>query len=162
MGKSASRKIKSLAVLAQITRHARTQGQRIVFTNGCFDLLHAGHIRTLEQAKRLGDILIVGINSDRSVRALKGKKRPIIQQQERALLLAALESIDYVIVFHEPTPLRLIEHLKPDVLVKGADWAGDEIVGRTFIEKAGGKVVRIPLFKGRSTSNLIERIRSLG
>ena len=155
----AQRKIKSAAALARIIRQARARGHRIVFTNGCYDLLHAGHVALLERAKQYGDRLIVAINSDRSVRALKGLQRPVVSQRNRALLLAALESVDYVTIFDDPTPQRLIERLKPHVLIKGADWSAGEIVGRAVVEHAGGRVVRVPLLKGYSTSRLIARIR---
>jgi rfaE bifunctional protein nucleotidyltransferase chain/domain len=138
----------------------KRNGQRIVFTNGCFDLLHPGHIRLFEQARALGDALVVAINSDASVRANKGDGRPIMPQEERAEILAALEAVDYVTVFDEPTPQRLIARLVPDVLVKGSDWGPDEVVGRAEVEAAGGRVVSIPLEAGYSTTNLIERIRS--
>ena len=156
---SARRKIKSLAALISIVRRANAQGLRVVFTNGCFDLLHAGHVALLERAKRLGDLLIVGVNSDRSVRALKGVNRPIVGQRDRALVLAALESVDYVTVFSDATPQRLVECLRPHVLIKGADWGGAEIVGRGVVQRDGGRVIRFPLVKGYSTSRLIERIR---
>lgn len=138
----------------------KRNGQCIVFTNGCFDLLHPGHIRLFEQARALGDALVVAINSDASVRANKGDGRPIMPQDERAEILAALEAVDYVTVFDEPTPQRLIARLVPDVLVKGSDWGPDEVVGRAEVEAAGGRVVSIPLEAGYSTTNLIERIRN--
>ena len=155
----ARRKIASLAAVMRIARRAETRGLKVVFTNGCFDLLHAGHVTLLERARRLGDLLIVGINSDRSVRALKGAGRPIVGQRDRALILAALESVDYVIVFDEATPRRLVERLRPHVLIKGADWGTTEIVGREIVRRDGGLVVRFPLVKSYSTSRLIERIR---
>ncbi|MBI3331219.1 MAG: D-glycero-beta-D-manno-heptose 1-phosphate adenylyltransferase [Candidatus Omnitrophica bacterium] len=155
----AERKIKSPASLARLVRRATARGGTVVLTNGCFDLLHAGHIRLLERARRLGDLLIVGLNSDRSVRALKGPSRPLVGQRDRARLLAALESVDYVTVFHEPTPQRLIARLRPHVLIKGGDWNRSAIVGRDVVEARGGRVVRIPLLKGHSTSQLIARIR---
>jgi len=128
----------------------------VVFTNGCFDLLHTGHAKLLERAKRLGDLLVVGINSDRSVRAMmKGPGRPIVGQRDRAQLLAALESVDYVTIFNEPTPQQLIARLRPNVLIKGADWGASKIVGRELVQR----VVRFPLVKGYSTSRLIERIK---
>lgn len=126
----------------------------MVFTNGCFDLLHIGHLTIFERAKRLGDLLVVGVNSDRSVRALKGPSRPLVPERERARLIAALACVDYVTIFNEDTPVALIKTLKPDVLVKGADWKASEIVGREFVTR----VARIPLVRGRSTSELIERI----
>lgn len=138
----------------------RQSGGRIVFTNGCFDILHPGHIRYLESARNLGDALVVGVNSDRSVRALKGPSRPILNQQERCQLLAGLESVSYVTIFDEDTPLRLIQSILPDVLVKGGDWGADEIVGRKEVEAHGGKVVSLPYEAGQSTSAIIERILS--
>lgn len=139
---------------------AKRNGKRVVFTNGCFDLLHPGHIRGFEQAHSLGDILIVAINSDSTVRFLKGEDRPIIPQGERAEILAALAAVDYVAVFDEVTPREIIARVLPDVLLKGGDWGSNEIVGREEVEAAGGRVVSIPLEPGYSTSAIIERIRS--
>jgi len=136
-------------------------GRQLVFTNGCFDLIHAGHVRYLAQARALGDVLVVALNSDRSVRALKGEGRPILSEQERAEVIAALEAVDYVIVFDEETPRELIAALLPDVLVKGGDWPLDQIVGRDEVEAAGGKVLSLPYVEGSSTTELIERIKSL-
>ena len=155
-------KIKSVAALLPIVRRAKSSGRTVVVTNGCFDLLHAGHIRLLEQAKRLGNFLIVAINSDRSVRTLKGPGRPIVSQRDRALVLAGLSSVDYVTIFDELTPARVIERLHPQVLVKGADWGASQIIGREILERDHGRVVRIPLVKGYSTSRLIARITSSG
>ncbi len=134
---------------------------RTVFTNGCFDLLHPGHIQTLEASRALGDVLVVGLNSDASVRELKGSGRPVVPEQERAELLAALECVDAVIIFSEPTPRETIAALLPDVLVKGGDWADDEIVGRTEVEGAGGRVVSIPVVPDYSTSAILDKIRRL-
>ena len=136
----------------------RREGKRVVFTNGCFDLLHPGHVRYLAEARSLGDALIVGLNSDRSVRALKGEGRPILDESERAEVVAALEAVDYVVVFDEDTPQELIARLLPDVLVKGGDWPLDQIVGREEVEAAGGQVVSLPYIEGSSTSDIIERI----
>jgi rfaE bifunctional protein nucleotidyltransferase chain/domain len=136
----------------------RRDGKTLVFTNGCFDLLHPGHVRYLAEARALGDMLVVALNSDRSVRALKGEGRPILNQQERAELVAALEAVDYVTIFDEETPLELIAELLPDVLVKGGDWPLDQIVGREVVEGAGGRVVSLPYLEGSSTSDIIERI----
>lgn len=155
----AQRKVKSLAALARIARRARARGERVVFTNGCFDLLHAGHIALLERARRLGHLLMVGVNSDRSVRTLKGPGRPIVPERNRARLLAALESVDYVTVFDDETPERVIAAVRPAVLLKGADWPAQSIVGGRLVQGAGGRVVRIPLVRGCSTSALIARIR---
>jgi D-beta-D-heptose 7-phosphate kinase/D-beta-D-heptose 1-phosphate adenosyltransferase len=138
----------------------RAAGQAVVFTNGCFDLLHAGHVRLLEAARAEGDLLVVGLNSDASVRTLKGEGRPVLPAPERAETLLALEAVDAVIVYDEDTPLRVIEALRPDVLVKGADWALDAIVGRAEVEEAGGRVVRVELVPGRSTTRLVERIQT--
>ena len=138
----------------------RRLGQRIVFTNGVFDLLHPGHVRYLQAARREGDVLIVGINSDRSVRSNKGPSRPIMPEHERAEVLEALACVDAVVLFDEETPAVIIEALQPDVLVKGADWAADAIVGRDTVEARGGKVVRMPIESGWSTSAIIERARS--
>jgi len=139
----------------------RKEGKKIVFTNGCFDILHVGHTRYLKEAKRQGDILILGLNSDESVKALKGEKRPLIPENERADVIASLESVDYVTIFQELTPLELIEYLKPDVLVKGGDWKEDEVVGRESVGKWGGKVIIIPEIKGSSTTNIIEKIKKV-
>jgi len=135
-------------------------GNRLVFTNGCFDLLHAGHVRYLSEARALGDALVVALNSDRSVRELKGEGRPILNEQERAEVIAALEAVDYVVIFDEETPRELITALLPDVLVKGGDWPLDEIVGRDEVEAAGGRVLSLPYVEGSSTSDIIERIRN--
>jgi rfaE bifunctional protein nucleotidyltransferase chain/domain len=139
----------------------RERGRQVVFTNGCFDLLHPGHVHLLESARAEGDILIVGLNSDRSVRAIKGPHRPVLSESERAETVAALEAVDLVVIYDEPTPLHLIEALVPDVLAKGADWPADAIVGREIVEAAGGRVVRVELILGRSTTDVLGRIRSL-
>lgn len=136
----------------------KDNGRRVVFTNGCFDLLHPGHIRLLEQARALGDVLVVGLNSDRSVRELKGDGRPLVPARARAEVLAALEAVEAVVIFEEPTPRELVAALRPDVLVKGGDWGPEEIVGREEVEAAGGRVERIPLLEGYSTSALIAKI----
>jgi D-beta-D-heptose 7-phosphate kinase/D-beta-D-heptose 1-phosphate adenosyltransferase len=140
---------------------AKRNGRRVVFTNGCFDLLHPGHIETLEKARSLGDALVVGVNSDRGVRAMKGAGRPIMPERERAEILAALECVDGVVIFDEPTPREVIAALLPDVLVKGGDWASDQIVGREEVEAAGGKVISIPVVAGYSTTAILEKIRRL-
>ena len=138
----------------------RQVGRRIVFTNGVFDLLHPGHVRYLQAARREGDVLIVGLNSDRSVRANKGPSRPIMPEHERAEVLEALACVDAVVVFDDQTPADIIERLQPDVLVKGADWAEDAIVGRDTVEARGGRVVRMPIESGWSSSAIIERAKS--
>ncbi len=133
---------------------------RVVFTNGCFDLLHPGHIQSLEAARELGDALVVGLNSDRSVRELKGPGRPVIPEQERAEILASLECVDAVVIFDEATPQQIIAALLPDVLVKGGDWPDDGIVGRAEVEGAGGRVVRLPVVEGYSTTKILVKIRA--
>jgi D-beta-D-heptose 7-phosphate kinase/D-beta-D-heptose 1-phosphate adenosyltransferase len=133
-------------------------GKKIVFTNGCFDLLHIGHVRYLKAARAEGDVLVVGVNSDRSVRQIKGPGRPVVPENERAEVLASLVCVDFVTLFDEPDPLITIRSLTPDVLVKGADWEEDGIVGRDVVEAMGGRVVRIPLTEGASTSRIIENI----
>ena len=140
-------------------REWKRRGERVVFTNGCFDLLHAGHLKLLEAARAQGSRLIVAINSDRSVRALKGEDRPIVGEQERAETLLALEAVDRVVIYDEETPLETIVALEPDVLVKGADWPEDQIVGRDEVKRAGGRVVRVELTPGRSTTAIVEQIR---
>jgi D-beta-D-heptose 7-phosphate kinase/D-beta-D-heptose 1-phosphate adenosyltransferase len=137
----------------------RTEGRRIVLTNGCFDLLHPGHLALLEAARAEGDRLVVAINSDASVAAIKGPLRPVTHELERTELLLALEAVDRVVVYDEPTPIAVIRALRPDVLVKGADWPLDQIVGREDVEGAGGRVVRVEILPGRSTSGILERIR---
>lgn len=137
----------------------KRNGRRIVFTNGCFDLLHPGHIGSLEQARALGDALLVGLNSDASVRQLKGAGRPVLPERERAEILAALECVDGVVIFDDLTPREVIARLLPDVLVKGGDWPGDQIVGREEVEAAGGRVVSIPVVPGYSTTAILRKIR---
>jgi len=151
-------KIKSPRELKKILSRLKTQGKRIVFTNGCFDILHYGHIRYLEAAKRRGDILIVALNSDSSVKRIKGQNRPIINEGDRLTTIAALESVDYVTLFGEDTPLKLIKLLKPDVLIKGADWNKKNIVGADFVATYGGKVETVKLSLGRSTTKIIKKI----
>ncbi len=152
-------KIKTLKSLKKTIHFLKKRGKSAVFTNGCFDILHKGHINYLEKASTLADTLIVAINSDASVRALKGRSRPLFAARDRALAVAALEFVDYVVVFGEKTPFRIIKALKPNILVKGADWKKSHIVGRDTVESYGGRVVRIPLVKGYSTSTLIAKIR---
>jgi D-beta-D-heptose 7-phosphate kinase/D-beta-D-heptose 1-phosphate adenosyltransferase len=137
----------------------RQRGGRIVFTNGCFDLLHPGQVALLEAARAAGDVLVVGLNSDASVRGLKGEGRPLLPEHERAEALLALEAVDRVVVYSDPTPLELVRALRPDVLVKGADWAVEDIVGRAEVEEVGGRVVRVGLVPGRSTTSLVDRLR---
>lgn len=143
-------------------RFGRPREPRLVFTNGCFDLLHRGHVSLLERARALGDLLVVGLNSDASVRRLKGPGRPLVPVEDRAYLLASLRPVDAVTIFEEDTPLALIRALLPDVLVKGADYRPDEVVGAEVVRAAGGDVHLLPLDEGRSTSGLLERIRQGG
>ena len=151
-------KIKTKEDLHRIVEDLRKKGKRIVFTNGCFDLLHLGHIRYLEKAKSLGDILVVGVNSDRSVRNLKGPERPILPEEERAEILSGLGCVDYINLFDQLTPLELISSLQPHILVKGGDWTKETTVGKEVVERSGGEVVILPFEEGSSTSNLIETI----
>jgi D-beta-D-heptose 7-phosphate kinase/D-beta-D-heptose 1-phosphate adenosyltransferase len=155
-------KILTTSQLAPLLAQARVQGKRIVFTNGCFDLMHVGHTRYLQEAKQLGDILVVGVNSDASVRSLnKAPDRPIVSESQRAEVVAALGSVDYVVIFTEPDPLNLIGTIRPDVLVKGGDWPVERIVGREIVEASGGVVKTIPLVPNVSTTALIQRVRAL-
>jgi rfaE bifunctional protein nucleotidyltransferase chain/domain len=152
------KKIYSLSGLAAIRTSLRTEGKRVVFTNGCFDLLHSGHVHVFKEAKKLGDVLIVAVNTDRSIRTIKGDSRPIFPLVERLEILEAIEYIDYLVSFSEETPKNVISTLLPDVLVKGQDWKKDEVVGRKEVEEAGGNVVLVSLFRGLSTTSLLERI----
>lgn len=151
-------KIKNLDVLAEIIAAEKSRGKKIVFTNGCFDLLHVGHVKYLQKARSLGDLLILGLNSDASIRRLKGEKRPLIGEDERAHILAALDCIDYLVVFDEDTPLNLIETLKPSILVKGGDYTLDGVVGREVVEANGGRVELVQFVDGKSTTNIIGKI----
>ena len=147
------------AEAAAFAEQQRSAGRRIVFTNGVFDILHPGHTRYLREARALGDVLVVGLNADASVRRNKGPARPVNSQDERAEILAALESVDAVVIFDEDTPAEIIKAVQPDILVKGADWADDAIVGRETVEARGGKVVRVPVEKGFSTTGIIEKVK---
>jgi D-beta-D-heptose 7-phosphate kinase/D-beta-D-heptose 1-phosphate adenosyltransferase len=149
----------TLACLVDERAAWKAANRRVVMTNGCFDLLHPGHVALLEAARQEGDVLVVALNSDRSVREIKGPARPLIPEAERAEALLALEPVDRVVIYDEPTPAEVIRALVPDVLVKGADWEPDEIVGSDVVEAAGGRVVRVGLLPGRSTSAMVERIR---
>ena len=151
-------KVKNLRQLIRIRNALKRQGKKVVFTNGCFDILHRGHIECLRKAKSFGDVLIVGLNSDSSVRKIKGDQRPIQPQDDRAEILASLEMVDYVVIFREETPLKLIASLVPDVLVKGGDYKKEEIVGRDIVESSGGRVIRIRQVPGRSTKGVIKKI----
>ena len=153
-------KVKSLSELKGIVDSLKKQGKKIGFTNGCFDLIHVGHIKYLRAAKKLCDILIVAINSDRSVKLLKGNKRPLFPQDERAEILSAFEFVDYVVIFDELDPAKTISALLPDILVKGGDYKIDQIIGRDTVTSHGGKVVAIPEVKGKSTSEIIKKVIS--
>jgi D-glycero-beta-D-manno-heptose 1-phosphate adenylyltransferase len=155
-------KIVSQEELAGVAEREKRAGRRVVFTNGCFDLIHPGHVRCLAEARALGDVLVVAVNSDRSVRGNKGSERPLVPERDRAEVIAALASVDYVTIFDEPTPRELISRVLPNILVKGADWALDQVAGREEVEAAGGRVVSIPLASGYSTTNLVQRIRNAG
>ena len=153
-------KLKSVEELKSIASQAKARGQKVVFTNGCFDILHRGHLHVLREAKALGDLLIVAVNSDGSVKRLKGPSRPVIGEAGRSELIAALEMVDYVTLFAETDPRRLIEEIQPDILAKGGDWRRDQVVGADIVERNGGKVAVIPYLKGFSTTEIIERVRS--
>ena len=153
-----SRKLKSLEEIKAIVLGARNNGKRIAFTNGCFDLLHRGHVHVLRAAKACADLLIVGINSDESVKQIKGPTRPVLAESDRCELLGAMEMVDFVILFNEPDPYQLIAAIRPDVLVKGGDWNSEKIIGADLVEEAGGSVVIVPYIKGFSTTGIIERI----
>ncbi len=152
------KKFRNLDELIQIRQELRRQNRKVVFTNGCFDLLHSGHIHIFKEAKKLGDVFIVAVNEDESVRKIKGESRPIFPLEERLEVLEAIENIDYLLSFAEETPQRVIAALLPDVLVKGGDWAPEEVVGKREVEEAGGKVVIIPYLEGRSSSEILDRI----
>ncbi len=154
----AQAKIRSLSDLVPLLGILRATGKRIVFTNGCFDLIHTGHTRYLATARSFGDMLVVAVNSDASVRSLKGDNRPINGQDDRAETLAALESVDFVTIFDEPDPHKVISILQPDVLVKGGDWPIEKIIGRDVVEARGGRVVSVPFVEGQSTTGIIEKI----
>ncbi len=153
-----AQKIRLLEEIVQIRARYRELRKKVVFTNGCFDILHVGHVRYLNHARSLGDALIVGVNSDSSVRKIKGDSRPIMPEMERAEVLAALACVDFVFIFDDPTPKRIIDAIVPDVLVKGADWDISEIVGRDTVEQAGGIVRNVPLVEGTSTTEIIRRV----
>ena len=155
-----SDKVKSLAELSAITAAAKTNGEIVVFTNGCFDLLHRGHVHLLRNARALGDVLIVAINSDQSIKLIKGPKRPILSEGDRLQLIASMEMVNYVLLFDEPDPCNIISILRPDILVKGGDWPADQVVGADIVEASGGKVVVVPYLKGFSTTEIIAKIRS--
>ena len=154
-------KIMTLGQLQRECQSLKAEGKRIVFTNGCFDILHPGHTRYLYSARALGDYLIVAVNSDRSVKTIKGKGRPVTPEQERAELLAALGCVDGVVIFDEEDPLQVIQHLVPHILVKGGDWAEDEIIGANVVKDAGGEVKRIPFESGYSSTDILHKIKTL-
>ena len=141
-----------------ISTKLREQRKKIVFTNGCFDIIHKGHIKLLFDAKSLGDVLFVGLNSDLSIKRIKGEKRPIIPQKERAIVLSSISAVDFIVIFEEDTPEKIIKSIKPDIIVKGEDWEEERIVGADFVKERGGKIIRIKLEKGNSTTQIIETI----
>ncbi len=147
--------------LVQVVQKLRQQRKRIAFTNGCFDILHIGHLDYLERIKQKSDILIVAVNSDASVRKIKGPSRPVVPQRERLRLLAALKPVDYVVLFSEPTPLRVIRAIRPNLLAKGADWKGKVVVGQKEVESYGGQVILMPYLKNHSTTGLLARLKAL-
>jgi D-beta-D-heptose 7-phosphate kinase/D-beta-D-heptose 1-phosphate adenosyltransferase len=151
-------KIKTKSALVKAISKLKSEGRKVVFTNGCFDILHVGHIAYLKKARKLGNALVIGLNSDSSVRAIKGKDRPINREADRATVLSALYFVDYITIFSDPTPEKLIKALKPDILVKGADWKVRDIVGADFVRSYGGKVKRIPFVKGYSTTSVLNKI----
>ncbi|HNV87104.1 MAG TPA: D-glycero-beta-D-manno-heptose 1-phosphate adenylyltransferase [Candidatus Omnitrophota bacterium] len=153
-----NQKIKTLPALCRILKKLKAKGSRIVFTNGCFDIPHLGHVSYLRKAKLFGDVLVVGLNTDRSVRKIKGPSRPINAEKDRAEVLSEFASVDYITFFGDPTPLGLIRRLRPDVLVKGADWKPKDIVGRDFVESYGGCVKRVRFVPGRSTTNVLKKL----
>jgi rfaE bifunctional protein nucleotidyltransferase chain/domain len=152
-------KLKPFEIIKNEIKALQQQGKKIVFTNGCFDILHAGHVDIFQQARNLGDALVVAVNSDISIKKIKGEKRPVVPQAQRMQVLAALEAIDYVVIFEEEDPFQVIKELQPDILVKGGDWPVETIVGREIVEKKGGKVLSIPLMEGISTTNIIEAVK---
>lgn len=154
-------KILDRQILKEKLDSLRKEGKKIAFTNGCFDILHVGHVRYLREAKKTADVLVLALNSDSSVRSIKGEKRPLVSEEERAEILAALEFIDFVTVFPELTPLELITYLKPDILIKGGDWPEDKVVGRDEVRKWGGCVILIPEVEGKSTTNIVEKIKNV-
>jgi D-beta-D-heptose 7-phosphate kinase/D-beta-D-heptose 1-phosphate adenosyltransferase len=154
------KKFKTPADLVEIRSQLKRQDKKVVFTNGCFDLLHSGHVHLLREAKEKGDVLIVAVNDDASIQKIKGTSRPIFPLEERIEILGAVEDIDYLVSFSEETPQRIVARLLPDILVKGGDWRPEEVVGKKEVEEAGGEVVIIPYLKGRSSSEIIERIVS--
>lgn len=155
-----SDKVKSLDEIKGLIAAAKTEGKIVVFTNGCFDLLHRGHIHLLREAKALGDLLVVAVNSDRSVKLIKGPARPIVSETDRVELIAAMEMVDYVLSFDEPDPYHIVSILRPNIIVKGGDWSAAQVVGGDLVQRNGGKVVVVPYLKGFSTTEIIAKIRS--
>ncbi|TAN60037.1 D-glycero-beta-D-manno-heptose 1-phosphate adenylyltransferase [bacterium] len=153
-------KIKTRARLEKTIHQLKRQGKKIAFTNGCFDILHYGHLKYLEDAKAKADVLVVGLNSDASIKRIKGASRPINRQADRARMLEALSAVDYITIFSEDTPFKLIQVLKPDILIKGRDWSVRKIVGADFVRASGGRVITVPYLKGYSTTGLIEKIKN--
>lgn len=147
-----------LPELVQVVNRLKQEGKRVVFTNGCFDIIHMGHVLYLKKAREYGDVLVAGLNSDVSVKIIKGDKRPVVPEAERAEVLSSIRFVDYVVIFNEPDPYKTIEAIKPDVLVKGGDWAVENIIGRDVVESFGGKVYNIPYIEGPSSTNIIEEI----
>jgi len=154
-------KILERNVLKNKLEELRKKGKKIAFTNGCFDILHVGHVRYLREAKKTADVLVLALNSDSSVRSIKGEERPLVNENERAEMLAALEFVDFITIFEELTPLELIICLKPDILIKGGDWPEEKVVGREEVKKWGGRVAIIPEIEGKSTTNIVEKIKKL-
>jgi len=151
-------KIKTFSQIKEIVNSLKAQNKKIVFTNGCFDIIHAGHVDYLKKAKQLGDVLIVGLNSDSSVKSIKGEQRPINNQNDRAVVLSVFYFVDYVVIFDQSTPYELIKIIKPDILVKGSDWHNKTIVGSDIVSENGGKVILIEYLEGKSTTKIIEKI----
>jgi D-beta-D-heptose 7-phosphate kinase/D-beta-D-heptose 1-phosphate adenosyltransferase len=151
-------KIKTLKEIKKISQELKKNGKTIVFTNGCFDIIHPGHIKILKKAKSIGDVLIVGLNSDKSIKKIKGEKRPVIDQKGRSEILSSFWMIDYIVLFNEETPEKLIKVILPNFIVKGGDYKENEVAGRDIVEKYGGKVIIVPLYKKYSTTNLIRKI----
>jgi D-beta-D-heptose 7-phosphate kinase/D-beta-D-heptose 1-phosphate adenosyltransferase len=158
---SSTAKLKPLGRLASLLKRERKKGRKIVFTNGCFDILHVGHVRYLQKARSLGDLLVIGLNSDASVRRLKGAERPVAREKDRAEVLGALSCVDHLVLFPDATPERLIRAIRPDFLVKGGDWRKKDIVGSAFVESYGGSVRSLPYIRGFSTTRLLEKIKRL-
>ena len=151
-------KIKTQKQIEVIAKRLKVQSKKIVFTNGCFDILHRGHVEYLEKAKAAGDVLVVGLNTDKSVKCIKGPDRPVNKEVDRAVVLSGLSAVDYIVLFNEDTPLNLIKAVKPQVLVKGGDWKSEDIVGSDIVKASGGKVISIPFVKGYSTTKLLNKI----